>query len=87
MSPNLFLSLGLGLLSFAKAQNDSASDLPAVLTTDIIDGLGNNSLFTRWRPTYHFIAPAGWLNVSSGCTLSLFSLCSLVYTGPLWYDV
>lgn len=22
-----------------------------------------NSLFTKWRPTYHFTAPQGWLNV------------------------
>lgn len=75
MARNLFLSLGLGLLSFSNAQNDSESELPAVLTTDIIDGLGNNSLFTRWRPTYHFIAPAGWLNVSS-VTPCLVVLCA-----------
>lgn len=24
--------------------------------------MGNNSLFTRWRPTSHFLAPAGWMN-------------------------
>jgi len=24
-----------------------------------------NSLFTKWRPTYHFTAPRGWMNVRS----------------------
>ncbi|KAK3618275.1 hypothetical protein LTR56_024764 [Elasticomyces elasticus] len=32
------------------------------LTTDDIEGMGNNTLFTRWRPQSHFIAPAGWMN-------------------------
>ncbi|RAR09516.1 glycoside hydrolase family 32 protein [Stemphylium lycopersici] len=51
------LSLALGTLSSTYAQK-----LPAVLTEEIIEGLGNNTLFTRWRPNYHFSAPAGWLN-------------------------
>ncbi|KNG52623.1 glycoside hydrolase family 32 protein [Stemphylium lycopersici] len=51
------LSLALGTLSSTYAQ-----ELPAVLTEEIIEGLGNNTLFTRWRPNYHFSAPAGWLN-------------------------
>ncbi|EMD68595.1 hypothetical protein GGP41_003191 [Bipolaris sorokiniana] len=55
------LSLALGTLSAVGAQ-----ELPAVLTADIIQGLGNNTLFTRWRPTYHFSGPAGWLNDPSG---------------------
>lgn len=51
------VSLALGTLSSVYAQ-----ELPAVLTEEIIEGLGNNTLFTRWRPNYHFSAPAGWLN-------------------------
>lgn len=27
-----------------------------------INTLANNSLFTRWRPTYHVAAPAGHMN-------------------------
>ena len=34
----------------------------ATLTAPMIEGMGNNSLFTRWRPSSHFIAPAGWMN-------------------------
>ncbi|KAF2839524.1 glycoside hydrolase family 32 protein [Patellaria atrata CBS 101060] len=34
----------------------------AVLTAESISAMGNNSLFTRWRPIYHFQAPAGWMN-------------------------
>lgn len=33
------------------------------LTADTIEKMGNNSLFTRWRPYSHFLAPAGWMNV------------------------
>lgn len=35
------------------------------LTGDMIEKMGNNSLFTRWRPYSHFLAPAGWMNVPS----------------------
>lgn len=33
-----------------------------IMTASLIETMGNNSLFTRWRPTSHFIAPAGWMN-------------------------
>jgi len=36
------------------------------LTTDEIEALGNNTLFTRWRPRSHVIAPAGWMNDPCG---------------------
>ncbi|KAJ5778642.1 hypothetical protein N7520_001888 [Penicillium odoratum] len=34
------------------------------LTVDGIEKMGNNSIFTlaRWRPSSHFLAPAGWMN-------------------------
>lgn len=57
------LSLVLGALPYSRAQYSSGSQLPFALTSDYIHTLGNNSLFTRWRPTYHFISPAGWMNV------------------------
>lgn len=48
----------LGLLSAAllvEAQDiDPAADLNA---------FANNTLFNRWRPRFHFLAPAGWMNV------------------------
>jgi beta-fructofuranosidase len=65
-----FLSFVLGALPYSNAQNNSQSQelqLPAVLTSDYIKTLGNNSLFLRWRPTYHFISPAGWMNVRLAC--------------------
>jgi beta-fructofuranosidase len=59
------LSFVLGALPHAFAQNSSQElQLPAVLTSDYIDTLGNNSLFLRWRPKFHFISPAGWMNAS-----------------------
>lgn len=33
------------------------------LTEEMVEKMGNNSLFTRWRPYSHFLAPAGWMNV------------------------
>lgn len=56
------LSLLLSIIHGSNAQNASA--LPNVLDADTIASLGNNSLFTRWRPVSHFSAPAGWMNVS-----------------------
>ena len=48
----------LGLLSAALLVNSQDIDPAADLNT-----FGNNTLFNRWRPQYHFLAPAGWMNV------------------------
>ncbi|KAF2150867.1 glycoside hydrolase family 32 protein [Myriangium duriaei CBS 260.36] len=53
-------SLPAVLLTASLATVSLAQDL----TDDIVNNLGNNTLFTRWRPTSHFIAPAGWMNAS-----------------------
>jgi beta-fructofuranosidase len=45
----------LGALGVVSAQN---------LDVATIESMGNNSLFTRWRPMAHFMPPAGWMNVS-----------------------
>ncbi|RPB20153.1 Arabinanase/levansucrase/invertase [Terfezia boudieri ATCC MYA-4762] len=31
-----------------------------------LESLGNNTLFEKWRPRYHFAAPAGWMNDPCG---------------------
>jgi hypothetical protein len=55
-----------------------------------------DSLFTRWRPEYHFLAPRGWLNVCSMFSIAtavigqtgvlLISAC-LRIVGPMRSDV
>ena len=67
--------------------NTTAPNLgPNVLTSDMVSSMGNNTLFNRWRPTYHFISPAGWMNVSAW-SCSRLATFSLHISGPMWYDV
>lgn len=41
--------------------------VPKLITKDwILNHAQNNSLFTKWRPRSHFIAPAGWMNHPCG---------------------
>ncbi|KAF2717250.1 glycoside hydrolase family 32 protein [Polychaeton citri CBS 116435] len=50
----------------ANAGGNAGGAGPAQLTADGIAAMGNNSLFTRWRPTSHVLAPAGWMNDPCG---------------------
>ena len=34
--------------------------------TSDLNALGNNTLFDRWRPQFHVLAPAGWMNDPCG---------------------
>ena len=54
------MSVRSSILAAALAAMAMAQDL----TTEQVASMGNNSLFTTWRPTSHFIAPAGWQNAS-----------------------
>ncbi|KAK1978623.1 glycosyl hydrolase [Colletotrichum cereale] len=43
-----------------------AADVPAIITPEYLATAGNNSLFTRWRPRSHYIAPHSWMNDPCG---------------------
>lgn len=43
------------------------------ITAEMIEKMGNNSLFERWRPTSHFLAPSGWMNVSLSVSMTSHS--------------
>ncbi|KAI7361271.1 glycoside hydrolase family 32 protein [Hortaea werneckii] len=44
------------------SSSDSGSQSCSMITSEDIESAGNNTLFTRWRPHSHFMAPAGWMN-------------------------
>ena len=59
---NEMIVVWFGLLSAATAQTNidlTSADFNASY-------IGNNSLFTTWRPTYHFMAPNSWQNDPCG---------------------
>ena len=39
---------------------------PSRLTDDDLRDAGNSTLFNRWRPRSHFIAPHSWMNDACG---------------------
>lgn len=48
--------------STSAAVPSASSQSCAALTSDDVRAGGNNTLFTRWRPHSHVMAPAGWMN-------------------------
>lgn len=54
------------LAALATGRSCADPALAPVLTPDIMAGLGNSSLFTRWRPRSHFLSPHSWMNDPCG---------------------
>ncbi|KAI9326830.1 glycosyl hydrolase [Zopfochytrium polystomum] len=52
------------MLPYIATAAAAALALAPVVAADVIDvkTAANNSLFFKWRPTYHFAAPSGWMN-------------------------
>ncbi|PNH45698.1 hypothetical protein VD0004_g2232 [Verticillium dahliae] len=55
----------LAALATPAFAQDLSAEYPT-LTTDILEGLGNSSLFTRWRPRSHYMSPHSWMNDPCG---------------------
>jgi beta-fructofuranosidase len=50
----------------AVAQGNGSAESYSILTAETFNQLGNNSLFTRWRPRSHFLSPHSWMNDPCG---------------------
>lgn len=59
----LVTSLLLAALTAVEAQFPEHQDIPTSLD---INTLPNNSLYLRWRPQYHVLAPNGHMNDPCG---------------------
>lgn len=73
------------LFALLLAAGAEALSIPAVgfdkraVDIDNLEPLGNNTLFEKWRPRYHFAAPAGWMNVSLYIHIYLISHVDCFY--------
>ncbi|CAK5270284.1 unnamed protein product [Mycena citricolor] len=53
------------IASLAAAAVPASADLPTI-TPQYLATAGNSSLFTRWRPRSHYLAPHSWMNDPCG---------------------
>jgi beta-fructofuranosidase len=66
--------------SYSTTSSNQSCD---ALTIDQINTMGNNSLFTRWRPRSHVLAPAGWMNDPCGAMYD--PIRDLYYISYQWH--
>jgi len=85
----------LKLALLLTVMGNCAKALSTPVDIDNLESLGNNTLFEKWRPRYHFAAPAGWMNVRLYMLLIsydtfrewwlvLLTKFDLVCLGPMW---